>query len=535
MSDIVLRDYQTKLYRDIAVACKTHKKVVAFLPTGGGKSILIGKLAEAMPGRTLILTHRIEILKQNAEKIKNVAILSSKENTMRYDTKVIVAMVQTLHARIERNGPKYLGQIDNILLDEVQVLIFEKVVRHYNPQWVIGFTGTPVLNKIKNVTIDGVDYTEPYTLSELFDTLVQGPDSQLLIDRGFLVQDYNITLTLPTIDLLVESNSNPDGYTSKSLNEVYSNTASLRILLEAYEKYGKGKKTLMFNANTKINKLIYKNFYDRGHNVKMFDSVNKTETNPATGKPYTREEIIEWFRGEKDAILINTNVFTTGFDVDDVETVIVNRATKSLALWIQMVGRGSRITNKIYKDKFTVIDLGENISKHGVWSEKRDWNKYFYSPGLRPKNTMDMLSTWICDKCQAINVVGEIECFICGADKPDAVRNGKKLNGKEGTLTVVGSMPLPRAKSILDYTRRLNESSNFAFKLLENRILEMFIHYKIKKPYYEANKATFRKNVAKMYKPIYFAIIRARLKGSRKTLATQLKKMNSKIDKLYEY
>jgi hypothetical protein len=488
-----------------------------------------------MPGRTLILTHRIEILSQNASKIKNVAILSSKENTIGSDTKVIVAMVQTLDARIKKYGADYLGHIDNILLDEIQVLIFEKVVKQYNPRWVIGFTGTPVLNKIKQIEIDGVEFTEPYTLSELFETLVQGPDSQLLIDRGYLVQDFNIAMKLPDFDKLVDSNTNPDGYTSKSMDEVYMNTASLDILTQAYKSKCVGKKTLLFNATTKINLFVYKHFKSLGLNVKMFDSVNKTEINKATGKPYTRDEIIEWFRSERDAILINTNVFTTGFDVTDVEVVIVNRATKSLALWIQMVGRGSRTTDLIYKDKFTVIDLGQNIHKHGTWSQRRNWNDYFRSPGLKPKYSLDMLSTWVCTNCQGINVTGLQKCELCGADKVNVVVNGKKKKLKEGELIVINDMPEPKAKAILDYTRRLNETSNFAFKLLENRIVEMFLHYKVSKTFYIQNKKTFKINIKRMYKPIYFAIMRARLKGSRKKLDTQLEKMYKKIDNLYEY
>src|SRR5690606_38498310 len=143
--------------------------------------------------------------------------------------------------------------------------------------------------------------------------------------------------------------------------EVYSNTASLSILLKAYEEHCKGKKTIIYNASNKVNLITYNFFKEQGLNVKMFDTSKNKEINPETGRKYTRKEIIEWFRKERDAILINTNVFTTGFDVDDIECVVINRATKSLSLWIQMVGRGSRTTKKIYKDFFTVLDLGQNI------------------------------------------------------------------------------------------------------------------------------------------------------------------------------
>jgi superfamily II DNA or RNA helicase len=534
---IELYEYQKKTY-DLIIDKLYNKKVkrlVVVLPTGGGKSVIIGKLASILPGRTLVLTHRIEILTQNAEWLSNAGLLSSDINTLRYDNKIVIAMVQTLYARIIKYGIKYVGEFDNIILDEVQVLIFEKVFKKYDYKHLIGFTGTPVLNKKKYTTIDGVEFVEPYTLSEIFDDLVCGPDTKELIELGYLVQDYNIVLKLPNFDKLKESDSSPDGYTKKSLDEVYKNTASLNVLSEAYEKHCKGKKTLIFNASTSINEFVYKHFKKKGLNVKMFDSVNSVEINPKTSNKYKRDEIIEWFNNEKDAILINTNVFTTGFNVTDVEVVVVNRATKSLALWIQMVGRGSRTTTKIYKDKFTVIDLGQNVYEHGMWSAKRNWKDYFYSPGKKPKNNVDLLDVWTCEFCGALTIKGEIKCCVCDKEKTNAIINGVGKKHKDGELEMIQEMPLPKAKVILLYTIAMNQDANFAFKLLETRILELFIHYKVSSRFYNTRKREFTMRVEQIYVPIYFAIIKSGLPGSNKKLGTQLAKMHNKINKLYNH
>ena len=247
MTEINLYDYQQELYDGICkkLFIENYKSVCGVLPTGGGKSVVIGKLANDLPGRTLVLTHREEILNQNSEWIDNVGLLSSKVDTLRYDNKVVIAMVQTLHSRIKKFGIDYIGEIDNIILDEIHILIFEKVFEQYNYKRLVGLTATPVTNKRLTTNIDGVEFTEPFTLSRIFDTIVQGPDTQDLIDKGKLVQDYNIVLNLPDFGNLKESDSSPDGYTKKSLNEVYSNTASLDMLWEAYNKYGKGKKTII--------------------------------------------------------------------------------------------------------------------------------------------------------------------------------------------------------------------------------------------------------------------------------------------------
>jgi superfamily II DNA or RNA helicase len=527
--NILLREYQAELQADIIdkLFVEDVNKLCVALATGGGKSILIAKTAQDLPGRTLILTHRIEILNQNSEWLPNVSYLTAKDETLRYDAKIVIAMVQTAYARIKKYGTAYLGEFDNIILDEVQVLIFQKVFEQYNFKKLIGFTGTPVLNKKKFTTIDGVEYVEPFTLSEIFDDIVQGASTQKLIDLGWLVQDYNIVLNLPDFDKLKESTSNPDGYTSQSLTDVYSNTASLQILNQAYEEHCKGKKTLIFNATTKVNDFVYQNFKKAGINVKMFDTVNNVEK---------REDVIAWFKSEKDAVLINTNVFTTGFDVTDVEVVIVNRATKSLALWIQMVGRGSRPTTKIFKDHFTVIDLGQNIHEHGVWSMERNWKDFFYSPGKKRKHISDMLDTWECVECGALNITGELYCVACGAEKMNAViSRGSDKKNKTGELVALQETPLPRAHTIIKYTKALDETANFAFLLLERKIVELFINHNVTSDFYSTHRERFVARVEQIYRPIYFAIIRSDLNGSRKKLKTQYKRVLDKVDKIYGY
>jgi superfamily II DNA or RNA helicase len=535
---IKLRPYQEELYSKMVTKLDKDrvKKLCVVLPTGGGKSVVIAKLAQELKGRTLILTHRIEILKQNSEWLKSASLLTADDNTLRFDSPIVVAMVQTAYSRIKKYGIEYLGEFDNIILDEVQVLIFEKVFKKYKYKRLIGFTATPVFNKKIYTTVDGVEYVEPFTMSELFDDIVQGVDTEWLIENGYLCRDFNVVLELPNFDMLKESSVHPDGYTSESLNNVYCNAASLRVLGEAYDVYCRGKKSLIFNASTKINRYVYKFLKNRGINVKMFDTVNKKDINPKTGEPFTRKEIIDWFKNERDAVLINTNVFTTGFDVDDVEVVLVNRATKSLSLWIQMVGRGSRITKKIFKEVFTVIDLGQNINEHGIWSKPRNWENYFYPHSRRRKHKYDLLDVWECHMCGSYNVTGEVKCEICGRDKKNVVvKRGRSKPKKDGTLIELAEMPVPTAKKIIDYTISKGEGSSFAFRLLEQKILELFVHYRVDREFYMKNRARFAERIRSIYLPIYFSIIRSDLDGANKKLVTQLKRTLGKVDKFYNY
>ena len=91
-----------------------------------------------------------------------------------------------------------------------------------------------------------------------------------------------------------------------------------------------------------------------------------------------RREILQWFKETPDAILTSVGILTTGFDEPTVDTIILNRATRSLALYHQMIGRGSRVTKT--KKNFSVIDLGNNLHRFGLWDSPVDWYHIFQAP-----------------------------------------------------------------------------------------------------------------------------------------------------------
>jgi superfamily II DNA or RNA helicase len=532
MSEIVLRPYQQELCDKVMEARQTSKKILAVAPTGGGKSVMIAWLANNLPGRILILTHRIEILEQNSNWISGAAILNARRRTApKETTRVVVSMAQTLHARIKKHGIEYMGNFDIIISDEVHVDIFEKVYEKYNFTTLIGFTATPITNKKEVIEKwddelkEVLKYSRRMCMSKQYDVLITGVTEQDLIDQGYLTPDFNIALKLPNMDKLVKSDSQPDGYTTNSLNEVYANKVSYKILWEAYQKHCVGKKTMIFNATTKVNIEIYEFFIEQGVNCKVFDSVNNIHG-------MSRKEIIEWFRNEKDAILINCNVFTTGFDVDDVEVIMLNRATKSLSLYLQMVGRGSRISEKIFKDKYYVIDLGQNFAEHGLWSLKRDWYHYFKPGEFKLVNQSDALDLWECKECGYYNEAGTlfiedvgIVCNNCNEPRSQ----GKKGQAKDGELVVITKKRPPNAKHIIEYTKRVGEDANFAFKLLEKLVVDLFLDYSITQDFYHERANRFYKRISDICRPVYFAIINDdELPGHKR------KKLKTRIDKIVE-
>jgi superfamily II DNA or RNA helicase len=162
--------------------------------------------------------------------------------------------------------------------------------------------------------------------------------------------------------------SNGD-FTVSSSDVVYGNYFMQEKLLFAYEEIAVGTKTLIFNPGIETSIRVEETFKKRGFRIRHLDS---------TFSDKDRKDVLQWFKETPDAILSSVGILTTGFDEPTVETIILNRATRSLTLYHQMIGRGSRKLPK--KDIFKVIDLGNNVRRVGLWQDYINWQDAFRFP-----------------------------------------------------------------------------------------------------------------------------------------------------------
>jgi superfamily II DNA or RNA helicase len=154
-----------------------------------------------------------------------------------------------------------------------------------------------------------------------------------------------------------------------SSDVVYGNYFMQEKLLFAYEEVAVGDKTLIFNAGIDTSLRVEETFKKRGYPVRHLDS---------TFSDKDRKDVLRWFKETKDAILTSVGILTTGFDEPTVQTIILNRATRSLTLYHQMIGRGSRKLPA--KNRFKVIDLGNNVRRFGFWQDYLNWQDAFRFP-----------------------------------------------------------------------------------------------------------------------------------------------------------
>ncbi|MFD2518764.1 DEAD/DEAH box helicase [Salinimicrobium flavum] len=364
--DKELYDYQQEDINKIFRILEAHPErynLLYQLPTGGGKTVIFSQIVREYIQRTgkkvLILTHRIELCKQTSRMlsgfgVRNKVINSSiKELPDQNEYMCFVAMVETLNNRLNDEKVE-LENLGMVIIDEAHYNSFRKLFKFFEKSFILGVTATPLSSNIKLPMKD--NYRE----------LIVGDSISSLIGKGFLAKanTYSFDVGLSTLKVGINGD-----YTVKSSEELYSNFSMQEKLLDAYMEKSHGKKTLIFNNGINTSKEVYETFRNAGFDVRHLDNTTSKQD---------RKDILRWFKKTPDAVLTSVSILTTGFDEPTVESIILNRATKSLTLYYQMIGRGSRVLPG--KDEFTVIDLGNNAARFGLWSAPVDWKQIFRSP-----------------------------------------------------------------------------------------------------------------------------------------------------------
>jgi superfamily II DNA or RNA helicase len=333
------------------------------LPTGGGKTVIFSEIVsqylKTQNKKVLVMTHRIELCKQTSNVLSEFGVrnkvVDSKaklDDQKEYDC--FVAMVETLNNRL-KDDKLDISDIGLVIIDEAHYNSFTKLFKFFEKSFILGVTATPLSSNIE------------LPMTDNYNELIVGESIESLIENSFLAKanmfSYNVGLT----SLVVGANGD---YTVKSSEDLYTNNEMLSKLMDAYNERCMNKKTLIFNNGINTSLFVYDLFKRAGLPIAHLD-------NTTTKKE--RSNILKWFKETPNAILTSVSILTTGFDEPSVEAIILNRATKSLTLYYQMIGRGSRIFKN--KNSFDVVDLGNNFHRFGPWgSTNLDWHRIFKYP-----------------------------------------------------------------------------------------------------------------------------------------------------------
>ena len=395
-NEIILRDYQNKVVHGIrSNLSKGIKHIMAQLPTGGGKTIIFSYIAQnAVPKgkKVLILTDRTELLTQAGGTIKQFNInpyyIKAGAKIIDYRKEVFIAMSQTLRNRIDK--PEWIewltNYIDLVIIDEAHIQEFNYIFESglLDEKIVLGFTATPSRSgKMRQL---GLDY----------ERMVRGPQVKELVEKGYLVNCDAYTFEAPSMQG-VGINSQTNDYNQSQMYNQFDKPNLYSGLLKNYEKYTPNQKMLVFCCNVEHAIKTTIQFAEAGYDVRFLTSGKGKPKKPADNatqgkiqkyneklKQYEffqenygkysggRKTVLKWFSNTPNAILINVDMLTKGFDEPSLEVVALNRATTSMTLYLQMLGRGSRIFEG--KENFTLFDFGGNVQRLGTYEQNREWS-----------------------------------------------------------------------------------------------------------------------------------------------------------------
>jgi superfamily II DNA or RNA helicase len=345
-----LRHYQESLIQAIFARWQAgDRRVMAQLATGGGKTVLFAHIARTFLEQgegVLVVAHRKELILQAKEKLEAISGLECGIIKAGYKPEphkdIQVASIQSLGRR------KKYPEVGLLIVDEchhASAKSYSDLINRYTKAYVLGVTATPYRS-------DGQGF------KWLFDSLVTGVSTRELIALGHLAK-FRLFASRP---ISTKGISKSGGDFNQSQLEDRA-MAVVGDVLPTWEKYAKGKQTIIFAVSVTHSKEIVKLFCDAGYKAEHIDG-----TTPDSD----REAIIERFASKETTILSNVGVFTEGFDVPGIECVQCVRPTMSLSLWLQMVGRGLRPTED--KEYCTIVDHSDNWKAHGLPDEEREWS-----------------------------------------------------------------------------------------------------------------------------------------------------------------
>lgn len=348
-----LRDYQSEGHAAVFAALDRGVTNQLFvLATGMGKTFTASQIMDRFK-RTLWITHAEELINQSAlsimrdrglelEKHRNILHFLDDKETQgvfasdefrtiraemgvikqhRFDVsaRVVVASVQTLVRRLHKIDPR---QFDCVIADEAHLSCsptWTKVLHHFKPRLRLGLTATPR-------RADGI------SLANHFDEIVFERDIKFAVDNGYLVE-------LDAVRIKTEIDIDKIRTTGGDMNQadmeaLLDTPARNNLIADSFLKYSPNARALGFCIDMQHAINLCRTFNEKG--IKADFVVADTELCP------DREERILRFKRAETQVLFNVMILTMGFDVPAVDCIIMARPTKSLTLYLQAIGRGTR-------------------------------------------------------------------------------------------------------------------------------------------------------------------------------------------------
>lgn len=361
-----LRPYQLDAHDAVINWIKTcFDPCLVIAATGAGKSVIIAAIAKTIHGlsgkKILVTAPSGELVDQNYGKYtrygEKASIYSASLGKKSMLNDVVFGTPQT----IKNNLRKFGSQFSAIIIDEAHGITptLRTIIDHMlsqNPKLrIIGLTATPYrlntgyiyANHFERGKVEDDETTDPF-----FHTAVYEIGARMLIDAGYLTTPIFEPVT-DHYDTAALTLNNRGQFNSDDIDRAF---------------LGKGRKTagivqnIVENARERKGVMIFAATIQHAHEI--MESLPHGLSAIVTGDTDkgTRAAILAKFKAGGIKYLVNVSVLTTGFDAPNVDLVAIMRATESVGLLQQIIGRGLRLNEG--KENCLVLDYAENIDRH---------------------------------------------------------------------------------------------------------------------------------------------------------------------------
>lgn len=509
---INLRDYQDKAFNKIReVFRRAVLSVLLVIPTGGGKTVVftyIALKASLKKKRTLILVHRVELLRQTSSALDKFHVEHGMVNpnyTPNYNSNVQVASIQTIINRL--NYFAALGWVpDIIVVDEAHHATagtWRRVIEHFkimNPDLVVvGVTATPIRT-------DGQGLGKEH--DGIFEEMVVGPSVKWLQDEGYLVRAK--VLSPPKKFDSSKLRKRKGDYSIKDIESLVNKPEITGDAVGHYEQTCKGQPAIVFCATVKHTEEVAQEFRNRGYKFYAIDGTTDDDI---------RKRILNGLADGSVQGVCSCDLISEGTDVPAATAAVLLRSTGSLSLFLQQIGR---VLRPVYADGYDlktkegrlaaiaasekpfafVLDHvgnvgswidGEFIENHGLPDKLHEWSLDGEVKKKRGKKAVEEEDVKVqqCLSCFAVHEPAPI-CPECGHVYE---RKEKKLEKVEGTLKEI--TPEMIAQAELKRQRRIEEGRAETLDDLKRIASERGYHEK-----WAEHRFNSRKRNVKPIKPI---------------------------------
>ena len=401
---IELRPYQENLLRQVqhGLAAEPRARLMLQLPTGGGKTVIAGALLGdwLQGGRKAVwLTHRKELAEQTRRMLTDagVSAITNVNWTPGEDAPymaggAVILMAQTVGRRTARREVwnRYNAN-DLLVIDEAHHATapgWERAMQQW-PGPIVGMTATPWRLSQK----EGFDH--------LFDDLLCGPQTADLqaLEKPALCQ-AQVFIPPPEQRIAGGAVDRTGDYTEAGIEQANRDRPDIMTAgaLAFWQKHAADRPTIAYAVSV-----------DHAHNLAAVFNEAGVPAAVILGDTSRedRDRAIAGFRDGSIKVLVNVIVATEGFDLPDASCIIIARPTMSLALYLQMVGRGLR--PKPAGGDCILLDLAANAVTYGLPEDYREWS-------LEPRGTQKSgeAPVVVCPWCETASPAASHNCRGCG-------------------------------------------------------------------------------------------------------------------------